>query len=220
MPSSQNILSLGDARAAARGVPVGARSDEELMAAFSASLEERCFEELARRYGEKAWHVAAALVGAGPAAEDAVQEAFLRVVRSASTYRRGESFRNWFFAVLRNVCRDELRRPAPGRASEEEAAAAIAGSDPAAAASRREEAAAAWRALSALPGHEREVLALRFYGGLDFPEIARACGISTVAARQRASRGLSSLRRLLGWKPVTPCGPVRNPDEEPDGREG
>jgi RNA polymerase sigma factor (sigma-70 family) len=90
-----------------------------------------------------------------------------------------------------------LRRPAETDAFDDETVAAAAGPDPAAPLVLREQSRAAWCALQDLPAHEREVLALRLYAELDFAEIAKSCGISQIAARQRASRGLGRLRRRL-----------------------
>jgi RNA polymerase sigma-70 factor, ECF subfamily len=190
---------------------MGGMTDEELMLRFSQSLADEPFEELIRRYGEPAWHVARTLLGAHAPAEDAVQEAFLHAVRSKATYRPGASFRNWFYAILRNVCCDELRRRAGARPAEDTEAEPVIDCDPAAPLALRESAAAAWRALSEVPEHEREVLALRFHGDLDFAEIARCCGISSIAARQRASRGLDELRRRLTGDSVTLSAETRNP---------
>jgi RNA polymerase sigma-70 factor (ECF subfamily) len=207
-PATQREPSAGDVP------PAGVPTDEELMFRFVRSVADAPFEELIRRYGKPAWHVAAALLGAGAAAEDAVQEAFLHVIRARATYRPGASFRNWFYAILRNVCCDQLRRPVEAPATDDDSGAPAIECDPAATVLFREQAAAAWRALGELPAHEREVLALRFHGGLDFTEIARCCGITSIAARQRASRGLDELRRRLSGDPVTSSDNVRKADVE------
>ncbi len=214
MPASEHILKLNSGQAPARTASIENLTDEELMSSFCAYLDEARFEVLLRRYGDPAWHVAAALLGTGTVAEDAVQEAFLHVIRSKATYHRGASFRNWFYAILRNVCCDELRRPAEAQMPDDEANSHAIECDPAATIVFREQAAAAWQAMGELPAHEREVLALRFYGGLDFSEIADCCGISSTAARQRASRGLDELRRRLARNPVTSSGDVRRPSVE------
>ena len=87
-----------------------ASSDEELMARFADSLDEHSFSLLSERYAEKAHRVALAILGNEEAAADAVQESFLRIVRARSSYRTAEPYQQWYFCILRNICRDELRR--------------------------------------------------------------------------------------------------------------
>jgi RNA polymerase sigma-70 factor (ECF subfamily) len=170
-------------------------SDEELMTRFRASAEPAAFEELVRRYTPRAYRTAFSILRATADAEDAVQECFLRVIRRRATYRPGERFSVWFFTVLRNLCRDEMRRtaraadrppPPPPREAEGDASSL---------AERAEAGAAARAAFERLGGPEREVLALRIHDGLRFAEIAEICGISEEAAKKRAQRALDRLRR-------------------------
>lgn len=169
--------------------------DEELMAAFQASDDEEAFSELVRRYSEKAFRVAVAVLGNREEAEDAVQECFLRVVRARASYRSEASFSVWLFTLLRNVCRNELRRRSRVPKKEESLfATPEAAADPSEAAELREEAAAARAAFEGLPAADREILTLRIHGGLAFSEIAAACGLSTEATKKRAYRALERLR--------------------------
>jgi len=158
---------------------------------------DRVFEELARRHAGRAYRVARACLGGPEAAEDAVQECFLRLVRARGTYRPGMRFSPWFYALLRNACRDELRRRARARSHGGELPEPAGGADPCAQVLAREDLRAARLAFGRLPAPEREVLALRLGGGLEFSAIAGACGISTDAAKKRAYRGLARLRRDL-----------------------
>ena len=171
-----------------------AAADEALMDGFARSADEALFEELVRRHTAAAYRAALALLSDSGAADDAVQEGFLRLIRARRSWRPGSSFRSWFFAILRNACRDELRResrPAPPRATP------AAAPEPLERLQAREQAAAAARAFAELPEGEREVLALRIHGGLEFAQIAAACGISAEAAKKRACRALEILRRRL-----------------------
>jgi RNA polymerase sigma factor (sigma-70 family) len=52
-------------------------------------------------------------------------------------------------------------------------------------------------ALSRLPDRQREVLVLRYYGGLSEAEIAETTGISRGTVKSTASRGLEALQRVL-----------------------
>ena len=182
---------------AARSAELSAAADEALMDAFRAEGDERVFEELVRRHSASAYRAALAIVGAGGPAEDAVQESFLRLVRARRAWKPGANFRSWFYSILRNVCRDELRRAAR---PEPDLVEPLAPSEPPATFDLREQAAAAAQAFAELPEGEREVLSLRIHGGLEFSQIAQAVGISAEAAKKRACRALELLRRRLSGR--------------------
>ena len=177
-----------------------AASDEELMAELRSKADDAAFEELARRYTDRAYRAALAMLGAPAAAEDAVQECFLRLVRARRSYRPDSRFSPWFYAMLRNACRDEIRRRGRASAARGAGPRPDEGQPPHAELELREAGAAAGRALAQLPEAEREVLILRVLGGLRFAEIAAVCGISPEAAKKRAYRGLERMRRELAGK--------------------
>ncbi len=54
------------------------------------------------------------------------------------------------------------------------------------------------RAVDDLPDNQREVVVLRWYAGLSFPEIGEALGIKTNAAKVRSHRAMKALRTFLG----------------------
>jgi len=53
------------------------------------------------------------------------------------------------------------------------------------------------QALAKLPPRQREVLVLRYYGGLTEQQIAEATGISRGSVKSTASRGLDALQRVM-----------------------
>jgi len=172
-------------------------SDEKLIEKFRSVPAEDVFEELVRRYITTAYKAALAMLGLREDAKDAVQECFLRVIRARSSYRPGTPFPCWFFTILRNICRDEGRRRLLAARSLVRLADRAPECDPPSEVEMREHARAARRAFRKLPESERELLTLRIDGGLEFPEIAAICGISTEAAKKRAYRGLDRLRSQL-----------------------
>jgi RNA polymerase sigma-70 factor (ECF subfamily) len=146
------------------------------------------FEALYRRYARPVFGLALRRLGDRGRAEDAVQETFASVWRSARTYRpeRGPGA-PWLYAVARNAIVDRSRGrtdasgDVPERASDEP--------DPA---ERTEQSWVAWRvhrALEELPEREREVIALAYWSGLSQSEVAEFLGIplGTVKTRTRAA---------------------------------
>jgi len=166
-------------------------SNERLMARFQARLDADAMEEIVSRFTGPALAAAGRILSDPNLAEDAVQEAFLRVVQNHRRYDPGRSFAHWFYAIVRNVCRDTLRRQARQRDLVREAAAEIDG--------RREpppdDLPSAEGLLSPLPPGERDVLILRVVTGMTFDEIGAALGISKEAAKKRGQRGLRRLRQ-------------------------
>ncbi|WP_320668827.1 RNA polymerase sigma factor [Patulibacter defluvii] len=131
-------------------------------------------------------------------AEEVVAVAFERAVARQRRFdaRRG-SPRAWIFGIARNAAIDELRRS--GRTAElthdpvderlPDPADRLAAEDEAA---RRQAAVA--QAIAALPGRDRELVALKFHAGLSNAEIAKVLGISASNAGSRLHRVLTRLR--------------------------
>lgn len=86
-------------------------SDDDLrLARACARGDADTFEQIYRHHGERMKSIAYNHLGSIADAEDAVQETFLKVHRSASTYTGEASFPTWLYRVLINTCYDALRR--------------------------------------------------------------------------------------------------------------
>jgi RNA polymerase sigma-70 factor (ECF subfamily) len=166
-------------------------SDAELIQRTSAG-DEAAYEKLYRRYARAVFGLALRRLGDRGRAEDAVQETFVSIWRSAGTYKpeRGPGA-PWLYGVARNAVVDRSRARGEDAAETPDTASGDAAPD--------EEAEAAWvrwrvhRALEGLPEREREVIALAYWSGLSQSEVAARLGIplGTVKTRTR-----SALRRL------------------------
>jgi RNA polymerase sigma factor (sigma-70 family) len=134
------------------------------------------------------------------AAQDIVQEAFLRAYRSFDGYQAGNS-RAWIFAIVRNCYRDWLadrRRKARlevdmhGDDAQEDPIDNVASEEdgPETALLRRAESGAVRRVLNTLPRPLREILVLRELEGLSYRQIAdiAALPIGTVMSRLARAR--------------------------------
>jgi len=186
-------------------------SSECLMGRFRDRLDARAFDEIVLRFVSPAIAVAGHILADAALAEDAVQEAFLRIIRNRRKYVPGKPFAGWFYTILRNICKDMLRRRDRQSRLVREAAARAAGR-PSRPASRTGDPV---QLLAALPEKSRTVLTLRLVEGLGFREIAAALGISEEAAKKRAQRALRRLREHaarqggdLGRRPEPPLVPV------------
>jgi RNA polymerase sigma-70 factor (ECF subfamily) len=167
-----------------------ARSDVELLGLIAGG-DRLAFEELYRRYARSVLGIALRRMGDRGRAEDATQEAFASIWRSASRYdpARGRPA-SWLYTVARNAIVDGLRRrPDPTVADPPE----IASSDPGPADAAESEW-VSWRvhrALEVLPEHERSLVELAYWSGMSQSEIAEYVGLplGTVKTRTRAALG-------------------------------
>jgi RNA polymerase sigma-70 factor (ECF subfamily) len=153
------------------------------------------FEELYRRTLPRVYAYVASLLRDRSAAEEVTAQAFERAYRRRSTYRPGRGpVEAWLFGIARNAALDELRRRGRRARLEDEPAdaAAPAADDEAEGLLRRETVRAA---LAALEPRERDLIALKFAGGLSNAEIARVLGMSDSNAGTKLHRTIEKLRR-------------------------
>jgi RNA polymerase sigma factor (sigma-70 family) len=160
-------------------------------------IEQRAesFESLYERTFPRVYGYVASMVRDRAAAEDVTAQAFERAWRKRRGYRpaRG-SAEAWLFGIARNAALDELRRRRR-RASLEadpEDQSARAPEEHAELALQRE---TVRSALTKLDGAERDLLALKFAGGLSNAEIARVLGVSESNAGTRLHRTMTKLRK-------------------------
>jgi RNA polymerase sigma-70 factor, ECF subfamily len=149
------------------------------------------FDSLYRATVDDLFAYVAALVRDRGAAEDVVAAAFERAYRRRSSYdpRRG-SRRQWLFGIARHAALDELRRRrrvAHLAADPEADAPGPEAADPVRRATVR-------AALARLDARDRELVALKFFAGLDNAEIAGVLGISPTNAGTRLHRAVNRLR--------------------------
>jgi RNA polymerase sigma-70 factor (ECF subfamily) len=155
------------------------------------------FETLYHRFARPLFGLALRMLRDRTRAEDAVQETFAAIWRSAASYKpeRGPGA-PWLYAVARNAIVDRARaRGEATFADPPEAVAPDAGPD-----DRAESAYVSWRvhrAVQELPEHEREVLELAYWSGLSQSEVARFLDIPLGTVKTRTRSGLGHLADLL-----------------------
>jgi RNA polymerase sigma factor (sigma-70 family) len=175
-------------------------SDTELViAARQGDVD--AFAVLVDRYRLPALRLAYGI--AGDEAEDAVQDAFVKMFRALAKFRADAAFRPWLFTIVANEARNR-RRSISRRTKLElrvsgqpqfDGSAGVAADDIAA---RRDQRQHLVDAVAALPDRYREVVALRFFGGLSEIETAAVLSCPVGTAKSRLSRALSLLRVTLG----------------------
>ena len=191
----------------------GDPSDEQLLAAYR-NGDVRAFERLLGRYENPIWSFLRRFVRDAEAAEDLLQEVFLRVVKDAqgggAAWKGDAKFSTWLYTIARNLCIDRARRTAIrgtasiDGASDPEGDATtlhdrIAAPEPSTdtVVAGREAARRIDRAVAALPDDQREVFLMREVMELPFAEIAAVVGASEPTVKSRMRYALEKLRAAL-----------------------
>lgn len=150
---------------------------------------------LVRQAGPILFRTVYPFVNDASAAEDVLQEAWLRIHASRHTFRAGEPALPWLLAITRYTRIDYLRRVGRRR----ETAIGVLAAEPAAPTPRQSSEVEAL--LQDLPESQREVLLLLKVEGLSLEETARATGSTIGAVKQKASRAYAKLRSIFRRTP-------------------
>ena len=186
---------LGTIQVVAEPMTNVAMSDGELIARVGDG-DAIAFDLLYRRYSRPVFALALRRLGDRGRAEDAVQETFASIWRSAGSYRRERGpGAPWLYAVARNAIVDRRRTLGAPPAEAVEEASSEAGPD-----ERAESSWTAWRvhrALAELPEQERRLIELAYWGGLSQSEIAEFLDIPLGTVKTRTRSALSRLADVL-----------------------
>lgn len=171
-------------------------SDEELMLAVARG-DLSAFEQLVTRHQDSAWNTAYRFLGNRADAEDAAQDAFLRILDSTDRYHPTASFRTYLFRIVTHLCFDLLRRK---RLRQHEPLLDIAesGPSPETASIVDERVAAVQHALDTLPPVQRMAIVLRYYEDMGYREIAAVLDTTVKGAERLLARARATLENRLG----------------------
>lgn len=188
----------------AQGASVGWRyallTDEDLMS-FIGRKDPGAFRVLYDRHGKAVYSLAYRMMGERQAAEDLVQDAFLKVWRSTESYRaeRG-SVRNWILTIVRNRGVDQLRSLASRRKAQARAEASAPrhqSSDAFAETLRNTQCEQVQEALRTLPSEQLRILKLSYFSGYTQVEISELLDLPLGTVKGRMRLGLKKVRNGL-----------------------
>jgi RNA polymerase sigma-70 factor (ECF subfamily) len=173
-------------------------SDEALVS-LVASSDDEALAELYDRFGRVAYGLALRILRDDGLAQDAVQEAFLGIWRSADRFlpERGKAS-TWILTLVHRrsidlVRREDRRRGEPLEQAPEPIALSTVEGEATLGFRRR----VVQEALKGLPPEQREALELAYYGGLTQSELAERLGQPLGTIKSRMFMGLARLRDLL-----------------------
>jgi RNA polymerase sigma-70 factor (ECF subfamily) len=174
---------------------------EAVLLAGCRAGDRSAFEELYRSHGDRMKSVAANVLGDRAEAEDAVQEAFVRIFRSCGTFEGRSRFSTWIYRVVVNCCYDLLRRRRPTVPIDE---SPLGGPEPLA-----EDVGAADpvlrraldQGLASLPPRQRSAFVLFAVEGFSHREIADILDVSPGNSKTLVFEAKRRLARLLEARP-------------------
>lgn len=160
------------------------------------------FEQIMRRHEREIMRYLLRALGDRDDAADLFQETWLRAYRAYPRLEADREVRPWLYAIAVNLCRNRSRDGARRRRvivadDQHDSAAERAGKSQRS--HNENEGYATVRMgelISALPTRQREALQLRYFAGLDYPEIAEIMECSQPAARANVSQALRKLKSL------------------------
>jgi RNA polymerase sigma-70 factor (ECF subfamily) len=176
-------------------------ADEDLISLVQ-SRDAQAFAALYDRHSRAAYSLAYRMMGEPQAAEDLVQDAFLKVWRASESYRveRG-SVRTWLLSIVHNRGIDQIRSMASRRRTQERVEVSAPRFQPS------EAFAESWRnsqreqireALKTLPPEQLKILELAYFSGYTHVEIAELLGLPLGTVKGRMRLGLKKVRDYFG----------------------
>ena len=180
-------------------------ADEDLISLVEEG-DAQAFAVLYDRHGRAAYSLSYRMMGEKQAAEDLVQDAFLKVWRGAGSYRteRG-SVRTWILSIVHNRGIDQLRSLASRRRTQNKVETSAPISQPS------EAFAEAWRnsqreqvrqALGTLPEEQLKILELAYFSGYTHVEISELLDLPLGTVKGRMRLGLKKIREYFDSRDV------------------
>jgi RNA polymerase sigma-70 factor (ECF subfamily) len=192
----------------AAGVALTQEISDETLCRRVGARDEAAFDVLVARYQGRAYRLAWSFLRNVEDARDVSQEAFLRVYRTADSFRGDARFSTWFYRILVNLCLDHrrrgrwwLRRVPNDEGSgdgepvlERQPAPTV---DPGDVIGREQLMARMWAAVDRLSPQQRAVVLLHVQEELPTSQIAAVLDCSEATVRVHLHRAVGTLRRIM-----------------------
>ncbi|RJQ39609.1 MAG: sigma-70 family RNA polymerase sigma factor [Dehalococcoidia bacterium] len=154
---------------------------------------------LYEEYYDRIAHYVYVRIGNRAEAEDIAGEVFLKALKSLKSYRdKGIPMQGWLFRIAHNLVVDYLRRMTKRKTVPIDSLALPDADDPVDQAERNMEMARVTEAMKQLTEEQREVINLRFFGGLTSKEAGEVLRKSDGAVREMQRAAIEKLRGIMG----------------------
>lgn len=176
---------------------IGTKSDGELVL-LTLDGRQDAFGMIVNRYRSRSVRVAAAMVGDLELARDLTQDAFFKAYRALNTFDIKSPFLPWFYRILKNTCRDQLRRKGRLRRVMEKIKYSIVDrADMRDEISQSDTVRLVRTAVKMLGEREQEIIELRHFSGMSYDEIAELLNIPRGTVMSRLHYARKALHDIL-----------------------
>jgi len=176
---------------------VDATSEDAALAAACRSGDLRAYERLYAMHGARMKNLARNVLGSPADAEDAVQDTFLKVQRSITSFRGQSSFATWTYRILINTCYDARRSRMRKKEVANDDSEETPRLEPRAPGAHPTLRMALERALGKLTRHQRDVFLLYEVEGFRHAEIAGMLEMTETASKNTLFQAKKNLRQML-----------------------
>ncbi len=176
-------------------------ADQEILARFRSGDREAAFQRLVEIHGKAMYNIALFTLNDEILAQDATQDAFIRVYRGLGKFKGTAKLSTWMYRIVKNVCYDYLRKRRPAgldKEFDEEALADTAGANPGVAHLSNWRHAQLRRAVGQLPGKQRLVVTLHYFQDLAYEEVAAVMNMPLGTVKSYLHRAKATLAQALG----------------------
>ena len=171
--------------------------DEESLVRRAQQHEQEAFTQLYERHFDKIYRYVALKIGNKMEAEDVTQQVFLNALRAISSFKwRGIPFSAWLFRLAHNQVVDYFRKKKRATLPLDESLVST-NDNPQSEAEQKLDIEQLISATKRLTSAQREVISLRFAGGLSVAEVAKVMGKSQGAVKALQHSAIAALRKTL-----------------------
>ena len=173
--------------------------DEESLVRRAKENDEAALTQLYEENFDKIYRYIVLKIGDRTEAEDMTQQVFLKAFKSISGYRsKGSPFSSWLFRIAHNQMVDYWRKKSKRTTVPlEESRVGSSNSNPSSETEQKMDIENLVAATKQLTDLQREVVSLRFAGGLSLAEVAKAMGKSEGAIKALQHSAVVSLRKIM-----------------------
>lgn len=181
-------------------------ADEDLISLVE-SGDTEALAGLYDRHGRSAYSLAYRMMGDRQAAEDLVQDSFIKIWRSAKSYRaeRG-SVRTWILSITHNRGIDHIRSTASRRRTQDRVEMTAETTQQSEAFSetwRNSQRSQVQQALKTLPDEQLKILELAYFSGYTHAEIAEMLDLPLGTVKGRMRLGMKKIKSFFDAQGVT-----------------
>lgn len=174
--------------------------DADILKLFRSGHRERAFQVLIEIHGKTVYNIALFTLNDEVLAEDATQDAFIRIYRGLEKFAGRASLSTWIYRIVKNVCYDTFKRRRPQPLDPASQASLADGSMP----TPEEQILSAWRhkqvraAVARLPQKQRLAVTLYFFQDKSYQEVAAIMEQPLNTIKSHLHRAKAALVRPLG----------------------